>query len=135
MQALHAARHEAAAEEVVRFLDDGSGRVLDVAHIGILTLQSPVLRAMLGSAMREACTSEVRVQGEFAGHWPQVVRFLLQVPPLPPSSRRLEKNDDLKRTNQQLEDMIYNRKRYRKSDFIENNVLFVLCWSTVQGAS
>ncbi|CAE7606835.1 KEAP1 [Symbiodinium natans] len=59
---------------------DDDGSEVDVAHLAVLQLQSPVLKAMLRSDMQEAKTLRVQVQTEFADVWPSVVRFWYGLP-------------------------------------------------------
>ncbi|CAK9115050.1 DNA polymerase epsilon catalytic subunit A (DNA polymerase II subunit A) [Durusdinium trenchii] len=56
------------------------GNEVETAHLCILHLQSPVLRAMLCSPMQEAKTHQVKLHPDFAKIWPLVVRFWYGLP-------------------------------------------------------
>ncbi|CAE7695545.1 KEAP1 [Symbiodinium sp. CCMP2592] len=64
----------------LHFVREDNGSEVDVAHLAVLQLQSPVLKAMLRSDMQEAKTHCVQVQTEFADVWPNIIRFWYGLP-------------------------------------------------------
>eukprot|EP00913_Durusdinium_trenchii_P009772 g9180.t1 len=72
--------YEKRVEGEVSFLHAEDGNEVETAHLCILHLQSPVLRAMLCSPMQEAKTHQVKLHPDFAKIWPLVVRFWYGLP-------------------------------------------------------
>ncbi|CAL1131567.1 unnamed protein product [Cladocopium goreaui] len=65
----------------VSFLHE-DGREVETAHLSVLQLQSPVLKAMLCSQWKEASTHQVKLQEDFAEVFPLVLRFWYGLPVL-----------------------------------------------------